>query len=184
MTTPGQTTNQGLSGALTSNIHLIVNANNIAGILVAMANSLFNSLIQASVSALNGALNNAGLNSAGANNGAAGQINTLTGTAAGNSPPPQAVACSPTTEALPISLASTTQGSAYFGATGGANDANGLPPTYTWTALGGNPVPVTQTGIQFSPTYSIFLPGTYTYNVQVTASTGGTATCQIQITAR
>jgi uncharacterized spore protein YtfJ len=184
VTTPAQVTNQAFSGSITSNIHQVVSANNLVGILVAMVNSLFNSLMQVAISSATGAINS-GLNSAGSNPASGSQSGTLGGAAAGASPPPQAVACSPTQEQLYLTVASSTQTSAFFGATGGTTDANGLAPTYTWTAIGGSANPATQTGASFNPIYTVPpAPGTYNYSVQVTASTGGSATCQVQINAQ
>jgi hypothetical protein len=166
VTTPGQTTNQVFSKALGSNVDLAVNAKSLAGIVLAVTESLMSALVGQATKAIN-----TGVNSIGTGGGGITSVQPI-----------------PTPSSTPVAVASTTcnptmqnvsAGSVFsIGATGGAADQNGNYPTYTWTASGSTPA--SATGSLFQGTYSV--PGTY--NVNVVASTDNTsATCQVVVTA-
>jgi hypothetical protein len=108
-----------------------------------------------------------------------------------NAPAPLPLTCNPQGYTVTITIASSTQGFAAFGAIGGGSASN-TSPTYTWSgnwptaAAPGVPIygdVATGTGSAFSVTFNASSTGTFNFSATVTASTGGTAACQVQISA-
>jgi hypothetical protein len=154
-TFPGVNAADTLNKNLSSDIDLIVNANDITGLLATVTDALLQQVITNGVNAL------VGTNAPGS---AAAAIPPSGGTT--TTPPAQfPIACNP-------SQSTATVASPWsFGVTGG----DGL--TYTWTAAGG--APATGNGPAFSTTFNF--PGTYV--VTVSGNVNGvpqTSTCQVQ----
>jgi len=165
-TTPGKTTGDVTASALGSNIELVVNANNIAGIMAAFADSLMSSLIKSALATvstqINGALGLPGGPTAPAGSG--GMLSVATTTA-------PAVSCGPSSTTLPAGNTFS------LAAGGGTPDTSGNTPSYSWSAPGASPA--SMTGAVFNGSYTT----AGTYNITVTASTGGAAaTCQVIVT--
>ena len=150
-TTPGQIT-AGLSAkVLGSNIDLIVNANSLTGIAVAMTESLMNTLVS-------GAINGNGL--AGAQ---------PSPPPASSTPQPIPLSCTPQTETISIGTSFT------MGATGGNPDTSGNI-TYTWAAPGATPTSFI--GPIFSGVYNA--TGTYNIYL-IDPPDSGRATCSVVV---
>ena len=152
-TTPGQVTAEISAKALGSNIDLIVNANNLMGILVAMTESLMNSLINSAQNAIDSGL--AGIQPS--------------PPPANNTPTSTPLSCAPRTT-------TATAGTSFsIGAMGGNPDPGGNI-NYAWAAPGANPE--NSTGPMFSGIYNT----TGTYNIYLTDQPdNGTTTCNVVV---
>ncbi|MGB7957696.1 MAG: PKD domain-containing protein [Minisyncoccia bacterium] len=164
VTMPGIINQSAMDTALKGHTQLISDANDIAGIVQAAANSLIMGIVNAGVNAVTQTVN-------GALQGDGGimSINPTSITApAATSTAVSALSCSPANE---IIESPGTQ--AAFFANGGTFDANGNQPTYIWTSSDGQ----TGAGMEFDVTYNAI--GTYTVTLgdsQGDASTTCTAT--------
>jgi len=160
-TTPGIFTVNTENSAGDSSPKLLVAANDITGVLNAVANSLLTGLAQAAVSAAGNAVN--GILS----------VNPTSIQGGGTPPVPLPLACSPSTQN--IQLSSTSTAPAIITATGGKTDADGNPPIYSWLS---SPDGTTSTSDIFTETYAT----SGTYMVTLTDSTGDTSTiCTVNV---
>jgi hypothetical protein len=134
-TFPGVNAADTLNRNLGSDIDLIVNANDITGLLATVTDALMQQVITSGVNALNGALTP----------GTAAPAIPPAGGVAQPTPAPLPIACNPSSATAAVGTPFT------FGATGG----DGL--NYNWTAFGGTPA--TGNGIAFTTTFNA--SGTY-----------------------
>jgi PKD domain len=167
-TTPGIFTVNTENSAGDSSSKLVVAANDIVGVLNAVAGSLLSGLANAAISAAGNAVNG---------------ILSVNPTSIQNVAPTPAqipLACDPSTQTVQLMAASTTASTtgptalAVIAATGGTTDADGNGPTYSWISSDGT----TSTQAFFSDTYTA--AGTYT--VTLNDSTGdATSTCTVTV---
>ncbi|MGC9598892.1 MAG: hypothetical protein ABSE18_00725 [Minisyncoccia bacterium] len=187
VTSPDQVTKAIQSAGLKSPIDLIVNGDDVTGLVIAMTESVLTNLVNQGLNAvetgLSGAQNPSPATVA-ADNAA------VNGTVASSTPPAQPVTCMPKSQSATIALGSSNQAYVTFEVTGGVMTATSTNPTYTWTAnwpVGGAwgvwGSTGTGTGSTFSVTFTANTAGTYNYTATVTASPGGSDFCQVQITA-
>ncbi|HVN26555.1 MAG TPA: PKD domain-containing protein [Candidatus Paceibacterota bacterium] len=156
-TTPGITTGYSLSSILDSPIKLITSADDIAGLLNALTDSLLNSLSSLAVNTATQAINSglSGTNPSSIQSG-------------GATAPVIPLSCNPTAQNTSSSV------SIFVSANGGKSGANGTV-NYSWASSDGS----TATGYVFS--HAFVAPGTYT--VTLSDTTGDTpATCTVIVT--
>lgn len=168
VTTPGQITVGVALKAFGTGPDLVVNANNLTGIVVAMAESLMSSIATKAVASANQSIDeeaNAGLYS------------SAISTAMSSTPPNPAM---PSVSCSPNPTTQISGSPAMLMARGGPFDANGNPPVYKWTAP--------EATFPATGPYGDLFPGVYTavgtYNVIVSPSTapGTSATCVVNVT--
>lgn len=159
-TTPGIFTVNTENSAGDSSPKLLVGANDIVGVLNAVANSLISGLANAAISAAGNAVN--GILS----------VNPTSIQGGGTPPPGVALSCTPSTQTIQSSPTSTPP--ITIAATGGTLDVNDNPPTYTWLSSDG----ATSSLSIFTHTFS----GAGTYSVTLNDSTGDAAAiCNVTV---
>ncbi len=182
VTTPGQATGQILSKALGANISLIVNAQNITGIITSAAESLMSNIMQTAETSV---MNN--ISGYGENNGGMTGIydNTLSQTPGWNVSIP--LSCSPAITTTQIQTTQNSNGnsnvSAQFSvAATGDTDQYGNAPTYIWSAPGANPS--AGYGDTFGGSYNTTGIHTITVTAPLMTDTTQTVTttCQVVVT--
>lgn len=160
VTTPGTFTGLGVNSALDSSPKLVAAANDIVGLLNALASSLLSSLANTAINAATTAVNS------GLNGGIASVPQSAIQGGGTSTAQTLALTCNPPTQNASTTFPVT------FGAVGGTNDASGNPPNYFWSATTGD----TGSGAIFSVSSSF--PGTYI--ISLGDSTGdATTTCRV-----
>ncbi|MCL4527979.1 MAG: hypothetical protein M1282_01030 [Chloroflexi bacterium] len=131
------------------------------GLLNSLLGSLLNSLAQTAITAANNGVNsalNGGVSSISSNSiQAGGSVSDI---------PALALACSPSSQTASTSV------SVILGASGGANDSQGNPPTYYWNSTTG----ASSTGYTYSESFPF--PGTY-YVTLTDSNDFASSTCQV-----
>ncbi len=161
VTTPGTFTNAVFGSAVDSTSKLVTAANNIVGILASVAGSLLNSLAQTAITAANNGVNSA------LNGGVSGiSSGAIQSGGSASDIPAIALTCSPSSQTASTSV------SVILGANGGANSADGTPPSYYWSSTTG----ASSTGPMYSESFP--LPGTY-YVTLTDSNDYASSTCQV-----
>ncbi len=180
VTTPGNVTNQAMGTAMNSTPTLIAGSYEITGLAAAFIQSLLNTLAQSAINyttkAAQGVLqpSDSGLTGIPADFGSSTVIQSANELSTNSTLANQGVSCN-ADNPNPVLDASTPQATVNFQAVGGALDADGYPPTYTWSS--------SDSGSGIGGTFSETYAAANTYTVTVTASTdNSSSTCTVVVT--
>lgn len=162
-TSPAAATGIMLSAATNGTPQLVASANDVAGLLASVTNSLLNALASTAINAA-GQFVNTSLTS----------VNPSNITGGGTAPAATPLTCTPVAQTIPV-INATTNAPAIITASGGTTDSSGNAPTYYWVSSDGT----TSTGSLFSEAFTT--SGFYTVTLSDSSLVDATTTCDITV---